>query len=85
MRRCRKGLVENGAQCAVDEDCGRSRCHLRPGCRLIARRILCYAKKDRPFRRGERFGFLSALVPGLTFICRYRRARVSVGDKCLCH
>ena len=48
---------------------------------LIARRILCYAKKGQTFRRGERFGFIRFGSRLDVYLPLTAVPRVSVGDK----
>lgn len=48
---------------------------------LIARRILCYAKKGQKFRRGERFGFIRFGSRLDVYLPLTAVPRVSVGDK----
>lgn len=48
---------------------------------LIARRILCYAKKGQTFRRGERFGFIRFGSRLDVYLPLTAVPRVSMGDK----
>ena len=47
---------------------------------LVARRILCYVKKDEPLTRGQRYGFIRFGSRVDVYLPLNAKARVAVGD-----